>query len=209
MRNDLIIDFETMGKNSQNCAAIDCSVIVFSWDKFLSNEPYTIRNIADAVRFKLSVPDQVENYKWVVEEETLDFWKSQPKEVRDKIKPRSDDLTVTEFVDKLHKYLINSPKISYWWSRSNTFDPIVLSRLFLSQGKQNLMDESLKYWKIRDTRTFIDAKLNFPKENGFIPIKDEELWNKHFKQHDSSWDVLADVLRLQAIVRAENDLEQV
>lgn len=209
MRNDLIIDFETMGKNSQNCAAIDCSVIIFSWDKFLSNEPYTIRNIADAVRFKLSVSDQVENYKWVVEEETLDFWKSQPKEVRDKIKPRSDDLTVTEFVDKLHKYLINSPKISYWWSRSNTFDPIVLSRLFLSQGKQNLMDESLKYWKIRDTRTFIDAKLNFPKENGFIPIKDEELWNKYFKQHDSSWDVLADLLRLQAIVRAENDLEQV
>lgn len=209
MRNDLIIDFETMGKNSQNCAAIDCSVIIFSWDKFLSNDPYTIRNIADAVRFKLSVSDQVENYKWVVEEETLDFWKSQPKEVRDKIKPRSDDLTVTEFVDKLHKHLINSPKISYWWSRSNTFDPIVLSRLFLSQGKQNIMDESLKYWKIRDTRTFIDAKLNFPKENGFIPIKNEELWNKHFKQHDSSWDVLADVLRLQAIVRAENDLEQV
>jgi hypothetical protein len=71
------------------------------------------------------------------------------------------------------------------------------------------MDESLKFWKIRDTRTFIDAKLDFPKENGFVPIKDEALWKKHFKLHNSSWDILADVLRLQAIVRAENDLEQV
>ncbi len=209
MRHDLIIDFETMGKNSQNCSAIDCSVMIFSWDKFISNDPYTIGNIKDTVRFKLSVKDQVVNHGWIVENETLEFWKSQSSEVREKIKPLDSDLSVPDFVDKLHKYLINSPKISYWWSRSNTFDPIVLSRLFISQNKQHLMDESLKFWKIRDTRTFIDAKLNFPKENGFIPIKDEALWNAKFKQHDSSWDVLADVLRLQAIARAENDLEQV
>ena len=209
MRNDFILDFETMGKNSQNCSTIDCSVMVFSWDKFVSKEPYTIYSIKDTTRFKISVADQVKNYKWVVENDTIDFWQKQEKEVRDKISPKSDDLSVAEFVDKFHKYLINAPKISYWWSRSNTFDPIVLSRLFMSQGKQHLMDESLKFWKIRDTRTFIDAKLNFPKENGFTPIKDEVLWNKHFKLHNSSWDILADVLRLQAIVRAENDLEQV
>lgn len=209
MRNDFILDFETMGKNSQNCSAIDCSVMVFSWDKFTSNEPYTLDNIHDTTRFKLSVADQVKNYKWVVENDTLDFWQKQPKEVKEKIAPKKDDLTVEEFVNKFHKYLINTSNVSYWWSRSNTFDPIVLSRLFISQGKQHLMDETLKFWKIRDTRTYIDAKLNFPKDNGFVPIKDEGLWKQKFKQHDSSWDILADVLRLQAIVRAENDLEQV
>ena len=47
------------------------------------------------------------------------------------------------------------------------------------------------------------------KQNGFTPIADSEKWDKIFKAHDSSWDVLADVLRLQAIVRAENDLEQI
>jgi hypothetical protein len=209
MRNDFIIDFETMGKNSQNCSVIDCSVMVFSWDKFISNEPYTLDNIKDAKRFKLSVADQVKNYGWVVEDETINFWQEQPKEVRDRIMPKKDDLSVDAFVDAMHKYLINSPKISYWWSRSNTFDPIVLNRLFVSQNKLLQMESVLKFWKIRDTRTYIDAKLDFPAENSFIPIKDVDLWNKSFKKHDSSWDILADVLRIQAIVRAENDLEQV
>ena len=35
----------------------------------------------------------------------------------------------------------------------------------------------------------------------------EEKWNKAFKKHDSSWDILADVLRFQQIFRAENDLD--
>ena len=209
MRNDLIVDFETMGKNSQNCAVIDCSVMIFSWDKFISNDPYTIDNIKDAVRFKLSVSEQVTDYGWVVEKNTLSFWQEQPKEVRDRIKPKSDDLTVSSFVENFNRFLASSPKISHWWSRSNTFDPIVLNRLFVSQSKQLVMEEYLKYWRVRDTRTFIDAKLDFPDENGFVPIKDEDLWNRHFKKHDSSWDVLADVLRLQAIARAENDLEPV
>jgi hypothetical protein len=40
-------------------------------------------------------------------------------------------------------------------------------------------------------------------------VANESAWETTFKPHDSSWDILADVLRLQAIVRAENDLEQV
>lgn len=209
MRNDLIIDFETMGKNSRNCAVIDCSIMVFSWDKFLSSEPYTSKDIVRAKRFKLSVKDQVTNHGWVIEPDTLKFWEEQPSDVRTKIAPKSDDLTVEEFVTQVHQFLIDSPPISYWWSRSNTFDPIVLWRLFEAQGKTKILDEYLKYWRVRDTRTHIDAKLDFPKVNGFVPVEDETFWNQVFKQHDSSWDVLADVLRLQAIARAEKDLEVV
>jgi hypothetical protein len=69
--------------------------------------------------------------------------------------------------------------------------------------------EPFKYWRVRDTRTFIDAKLNFPKKNGFNPLADEAKWEQNFKAHDSSWDILADVLRMQAITRAENDMEQI
>ena len=58
-------------------------------------------------------------------------------------------------------------------------------------------------------RTYIDAKFNFETQNGFCPVSDTSTWDRNFKKHDSSWDVLADVLRLQAIVRAENDLEQI
>ena len=62
---------------------------------------------------------------------------------------------------------------------------------------------------VRDMRTYIDAKFNFDTENGFCPIADQQKWDRAFKKHDSSWDVLADVLRLQAIARAENDMEQI
>jgi hypothetical protein len=202
----LIIDFETMGKDAGKCAVIDCSVMVFDFDRFLTN-PYTIESISYAKRFKLSVTDQVKNYGFEIDKSTLQFWEEQSPEVRANIAPKKSDLTVKEFVKQFHEFLIESPKVDYWWSRSNTFDPIILSRLFAAEGKLLHLDEYLKYWRVRDTRTFIDAKLNFPKENSFSPLVDSDKWNKVFKKHDSSWDILADVLRLQQIYRAENDLE--
>jgi hypothetical protein len=202
----LIIDFETMGKDAGKCAVIDCSVMVFDFDRFLTN-PYTIASISQTKRFKLSVTDQVTNYGFEIDKSTLQFWEEQSSEVRANIAPKKSDLTVKEFVKQFHEFLIESPKVDYWWSRSNTFDPIILSRLFAAEGKLLHLEEYLKYWRVRDTRTFIDAKLNFPKENSFSPLVDSDKWNKVFKKHDSSWDILADVLRLQQIYRAENDLE--
>lgn len=206
MSHHLIIDFETMGKKATKCAVVDCSVILFEWERF-SSDPYSISNIKDAKRFKLSVADQVKNYGWEIEKSTLQFWEEQEPEVRARVAPKKDDLTVKQFVKEFHEFLIESPKIDYWWSRSNTFDPIILTRIFEAEDKLLHMEEYLKYWRVRDTRTHIDAKLNFPKENGFVPMQDADLWNKVFKKHDSSWDVLADLLRLQQIYRAENDLE--
>jgi hypothetical protein len=206
MSNHLIIDFETMGKNAAKCAVIDCSVMVFKWDRFETN-PYNLSSIRETKRFKLSVADQVKNYDWEIDKSTLQFWEEQEAEVRANIAPKKSDLTVKEFTKQFHEFLIECPKIDYWWSRSNTFDPIILARLFEAENKLLHLEEYLKYWRVRDTRTHIDAKLNFPKENGFTPISDSDKWNKVFKKHDSSWDVLADVLRLQQIFRAENDLE--
>jgi hypothetical protein len=207
-KKDLVIDFETMAKDANSCAVIDCSVIAFDWDRFLTN-PYTLKDISLTKRFKLSVKDQVVNYDWSVEKQTIAFWEEQSAEVRSKIVPKKDDLTVKEFTSEFISYLIDQGKIEYWWSRSNTFDPIILSRLFKSQNKLLAMEEYLKFWRVRDTRTYIDAKFDFKTKNGFIPISNETAWEQNFKEHDSSWDILADVLRLQAIVRAENDLEMI
>ena len=203
----LFFDFETMGKIVADCAMIDCAVFVADTEKMLSNKPYTMENIVDIKKFKLSVKDQVDNYGWKVYDDTLQFWQSLPADVRKHVKPLSNDLTVKEFVAEFTNFLMQSGKIDYWWSRSNTFDPFLLWRLYESQRKTPTINEYLPYWRVRDIRTFIDAKLNFPKVNGFVPIKNQEMWDTNFKQHNSSWDVLADVLRMQAILRAEEDLE--
>jgi hypothetical protein len=203
-----IIDFETFGTNTQNCVVIDCSVMVFDSDRFLQ-KPYTIKSISECKKFKLSVTNQVEKYQYKIEEDTLAFWQKQGKEVRAKIKPLPTDITVQEFVEEFLEYLTPFGKIDRWWSRSNSFDPIILWRLFDAVGHGNKINEYLPHWNLRDTRTFIDAKLDYPRKNGFVPIADETLWNSVFIHHDSSWDILADVLRMQAITRAENDMEQI
>jgi len=206
---DLIFDFETLGSEPTDCVVIDCSAMVFDWDKMLSNDPYTLKDVALAKKFKLSVSDQVKNYNYKIEDDVLEFWQRQEKEVRSQIKPRPDDLTVEEFVKQFHDLVIDSG-VKHWWSRSNTFDPVILVRLFDSQGKKQHLYEYLKFYLVRDTRTYIDAKFNFSNsKNGFCPVEDTEGWERAFKAHDSSFDILADVMRLQAIVRAENDLEQV
>ncbi len=207
MSKHLVIDFETMGKDAQKCAVIDCSVMIFDMDRMLSSNPYGLDSIGLTRKFKLSVTDQVKNYGWEVDRSTLAFWEEQDADVRSNISPKKSDLTVKEFVKQFHEFLVESPKIDYWWSRSNTFDPIILSRIFDAEGKILHLEEYLKYWRVRDTRTYIDAKLNFPKINGFPPLTNEEKWDIVFKKHDSSWDVLADVLRFQQIHRAENDLD--
>ena len=204
----MILDFETMGTDSLECAAVDISAMVIDTARFLS-QPYTLRDVTLARRFKLSVRDQVENYGFTVEEDTVKFWMAQSPEVRAKIKPKADDLTVVQFVEQFHDFLIESPKIDHWFTRGNSFDPVILYRLFKAVGKTAHLNEYLKFWRCRDLRTHIDAKLDFPKINGFVPVANEEFFNKVFQQHDSSWDILADVLRLQAITRAENDLEMI
>lgn len=206
MAHQLMMDFETMGKDSLSCAAVDCAFMIFDDNRFLSDNPYTLKDIDLVVKLKLSVADQVKNYGCVVEEDTLAFWQKQPKEVRQHVKPTENDLTVKEFVDKTYDLLYNN-RVKYWWSRSNTFDPIIIERLFRYADRKRDLDNVLKFYLVRDTRTYIDAKFDFSlKKNGFVPISDEAQWERTFKEHDSAWDVLADVLRMQAIIRAENDL---
>lgn len=203
------IDCETLGQPADNCAVLDFSFMVVDTEKFLSNKPYSTADISIVKKFKLSVKDQVDNYNSVVYKDTVDWWQSLPSGTRKNIVPKKDDLTIKEFITQLVSYLNDFGKIDYWWSRSNTFDPVILDRIFVSEGKSEMFRQYFPHWKVRDIRTYIDAKLDFPKKNGFIPIDDEEHWNNVFVEHDSSWDVLADVLRMQKIVRIENDLQEI
>jgi hypothetical protein len=79
----------------------------------------------------------------------------------------------------------------------------------MSVHKDKFLNEYIPFWRVRDTRTYIDASFDFSTKNGFVPIADEEYWNNNFKAHDSVHDVAADILRLQTIHRAQHDMEQV
>jgi hypothetical protein len=198
-----IIDFETMGLDTNKCVVIDMSAMIFDWDKFSSGNPYTLKDIADVRKFKFDIKHQVSKHGFTIDESTIKFWEAQPKEVRKNIVPQPTDITVEEFTTEFINFLIPHGKIKCWWARGNSFDPPILWRLYNTVGKLNQILEYLPHWSLRDSRTWIDAKLDFPKKNGFEPIEDEKIWLESFKAHDSAWDIFADVLRFQAIDRAE------
>ena len=203
------MDFETLGQNAQTVPALDCAFTTFVWERFL-DEPYSFNELVSSInRVKLSVEEQVKVYGAKYTQDDLKWWQNQPNEARKNIMPSDEDATVQEFMNAIIEYLRHSEKVEYWWSRSNTFDPIIMWRLAQYLDQDLLLNEYLKFWRVRDIRTFIDAKFNFTTRNGFVPVADERWWNENFNAHDSIHDVAADVLRLQAIYRAENDLKQV
>lgn len=202
----LIYDFETLSQDSLTGVAVDISWLFFDWDRFIEN-PYTFQELMKAChKSKLSVQDQVENYNYKIQKSTIEWWKSQDKETRKKILPSEQDVDISTF---MNDFIVSfPPKVYYHWTRSNTFDPIFLTRIARDTGNEQKINDLLKYYAIRDTRTYIDSKTNFNyKMNSFVPIKDEEYWNQNFKKHDSSCDIVADVLRLQTLTRIENNLE--
>jgi hypothetical protein len=208
-RKDFIFDLETIGANVHVCPVVDMSYATFEWDRF-GQDPYTFEElITDTVKtVKLSVNDQMANYNCSFKRGDVEWWEKLPEHARQKLKPTTNDLTVSEFCDSILEYLREQVNIDYWWSRGNTFDPIILWRL-MNKEQTSLLDQYLKYYKVRDIRTHIDAKFDYTTRSGFVPVADEKYWNQAFVAHDSIHDVAADILRLQAIFRAESDLEHI
>jgi hypothetical protein len=207
-RKDFIFDMETIGANVHVCPVVDIAYYTFEWDRFIE-DPYSFQELATNIRtVKASVKDQMQNYGCSFKKSDVEWWEQLPAHARNKIKPSSEDTTVEAFCDEIISYTSKS-KIDYWWSRGNTFDPIILWRLMNYVGKAAQMDQHLKFYMVRDIRTHIDAKFNYTTRSGFVPVADTDYWNESFVAHDSTHDVAADILRLQAIHRAENDLPQV
>lgn len=207
MAKDIILDFETLSQNSRKCVSFECSAFIFDRKKMISDAPYTMKDVMKTKYFKLDTMEQIEKFGFEIEDSTLDFWSKQDKTVRARMKPQKGDLSANAFTEELVNYVKNEGPVTYWWSRSNTFDPIILERLFEAAGKKEVFAKYFKYWAVRDTRTFIDAAMDFEGDNGFVPVQDSQYWEKNFVKHDSQWDIIADVLRLQAIIRSNNDLE--
>lgn len=204
----LIVDFETFSNNSRECAVIDCSVLVFDWERFTSDNPYTTESLSEVKYFKLDVSHQIQDHGFKINQETLDFWEKQSPEVRGRIKPVKGDLKVDEFGFLFSRFLSEKQKYTRWWCRSPAFDQIILERLCEAGNVREKMTSALKHWLIRDTRSYIDGwSGDFSQSNDFIPVSDEAYWETWFKKHDSRYDVVADTLRLQAIARANADLE--
>lgn len=196
-----IYDWETLSSNSRTTAVVCLALLEFenTEDRYLNN-PYTFEELCDsAVFYKFDVKEQVGVYDREVSKDTLDWWEREvPKEYREMmLKPKPDDLTITELPYLLKKFF--KDRKAEVFTRGNTFDPIITETIL----------EKLKsppahpWWMVRDTRSFIEG-LSFGTNisNKFLP---EEVKGK-FVAHDPIQDIAVDVLRIQTLVRALNDV---
>lgn len=207
MKNEAVFDFETLSLKAWNCVAVTMAIVYFDRSRFTSDNPYDLSLVEDVINYKLDPVVQVKQFKYDIEKDTIKWWESQPKEVMRKILPAAGDLSPKDFcVQVLRDAKSNSRDIKRWYSRGNNFDPVILRRLMSDNGLDKEFDKIFHFGNVRDVRTVIDE--NIPGgSTSFVPCKDENRWNKWFKAHDAAFDVVADVLRLQVIERAKNDLE--
>jgi len=199
-----IFDFETLGTDLiRGFPVLECSYAVFNADRFTTN-PYTFEELVETViiKDKLEVTHQVTEFGYKIDPDTLAWWRSQDSSLaKIMLKPEPTDIRVSAFIDNVLKYLAENNQVEYWWSRSNTFDPIIMYRMCSDVGRIDEFNKALKHWNVRDTRTYIDAKFNFKRNMNCFTLKE---WDTKFEKHNSIHDVAADILRLQKLVFEEN-----
>ena len=63
MSKHFIIDFETIGQNSREVPAIDCSYTTFDWERFTSDNPYSFKELVVGMESaKFDIKDQLVNH---------------------------------------------------------------------------------------------------------------------------------------------------
>jgi hypothetical protein len=201
MKYNFILDYESIGNFVFDCPVINCAYFVFDWERFTSDNPYTFEELIESIKMdKFDLEDQ-KKYGYKPKQENIDWWMGQSKEARKQLFPSDKDITQKQFVSNITNYL-TPYKIDCWWSRANCFDPVLLQRQFVDVSSNEDLNKLLKFWKMRDIRTYIDTRFNFEnKKNGFCPEEDEKAWDAKFILHNSIHDVAADILRLQRIER--------
>lgn len=202
MNLQFALDMETMGQSIFVSPVINVSYVIFDWDVFTSDTPYTFKQLIEMMQFaKIDVAEQCKMGCRFTKDD-LKFWEDLPPEARKQAKPSADDISVKKFVSDLSSYIGNK-NIKRWWSRANCYDPVILQRMFDEVSSNAALNNVLPFWKVRDIRTYIDTRFDFKlKKNSFCPIDDEALWDQYFIQHNSTHDVAADILRMQKIERA-------
>lgn len=207
-KKHLFVHFETVGNDAITCVPIMAHYVSVKTKEFLST-PYSFEGLLeDVVSVKLSLDDarQKLNIK-KLDQESVSYWAQSSKKNKKKIIPSQSDVDVEEFMKEFVNY-VSHQKVEYWWSRAANFSPVILYRLANAVGCKDIIDEKLKFYLLRDMRTFIDAKFNFSSQNNFIPVSDVDYWNETFDPKDGLHVLVADILRIQTIFRAEADLDQ-
>jgi hypothetical protein len=207
---DFILDYETAGQNVFTCPVLNVAFYSFDRARFSSvMEPYYFSELIQEIQtIKYNLTEQVKSYGYKIEKSTIDWWLKKGELGKQVLAPSSEDSSLYDGM----KHMLDEANVKhagYWWSRGNTFDPIISQRISQDTNQAEYFASTLRYFNVRDTRTYFDAKFDFKIRTDFSPFEDEKKWKEVFQPHNSVHDVAADIMRMQAIIRGENGLDNI
>ena len=145
------LDCETLGVES---TSVVLSIALLHFDE--TKDDQTWESLCeDTVFVKLSVRDQVDNYKRTVSKDTLEWWKKQSDLAKDfSFTPKKSDQLAKDAINTLKVYIkekSKNAKNDIIWVRGS-IDQIVVDSLCNAMEVEKLFP----FWNYRDIRTFID-----------------------------------------------------
>lgn len=202
---DFIYDFETVGNNALIAAPVCLAAFCFDRFRFESNNPYTFEEIVENCFYeKLDFEKIIKTHGYVLDKSSLDWWKGLHGDAKKQLTPSENDLDINEFVVSLEDYLKKHKPIKYHWTRGNSYDPVVLENLLSKATIENSINDILKFWQVRDIRTWIMTK--FGEDSNTRDDFVTEDFKSQFVKHLCTHDIAADLLRMQYIIRVEKGL---
>lgn len=158
--NDVMIDIETFGTNN-NALVVQVALAYFDRNT---------GQVGDSTIINIDVEDSLK-YGFKMDEETLDWWSEQPKEIFESL--QVNPFSCVEAAENIYKFLSYDALI---WCHA-TFDAPLLANFY-----KTVKDDKMpyKYRNVRDIRTVVDlAGLDLDKYD----------WDKE-KTHNALSDVL-------------------
>jgi len=191
----IIYDYETLSNVPAEAPVVAMSIFRFDSDRFTTN-PYTLEEIVNEASFyKFDAAEQIKELGRVMNQETLNWWMEQDKEVRAAmIDPKPTDISIRKLPEIFAGHYQKDDLV---FTRGNTFDPIITDFMLKAMGANPNIHH---FAAIRDTRSYIEGmSYGSDLKNSFTP---PELEGKSINKHDPRVDIALDVLRIQTLAKA-------
>jgi|TARA_Y100000114_G_C11742130_1_gene319573 hypothetical protein len=142
-----MIDLETLSTNP------NATILTVGGVKF---DPYTQMKPYSDLYFRVDVDSQTSANR-DVQQETLDWWATQPKEIMEEALGDKDRISVDEAIKRINKFSVG---VDVFWCQGPLFDYAILQDLYKQFGKP----VPWQYWQIRDSRTLFSLVPRDPNE---------------------------------------------
>tara|TARA_B100001121_G_scaffold299280_1_gene307833 strand:+ start:3977 stop:4510 length:534 start_codon:yes stop_codon:yes gene_type:complete len=131
-----MIDLETLSTNP------NATILTVGGVKF---DPYTKTEPSQGMYFRVDVDSQTSKGRDVMQE-TLDWWATQPADIRDEALGDGDRISLAETIKTINKWCVG---VDVYWCQGPLFDYAILQNLY----HQLETPVPWNYWQIRDSRT--------------------------------------------------------